>query len=135
MNRTPEMRLGDQQRKIGKVPELAAPYGLEATFRLWADRHWPVMRNVNDPDRLAQYSEADVDSYALRAFYAGAVTRCPDLSGIYGADVYTRGALECQAATIAGLKESLAGAHRSTARYMALAFLGWAAVVIMGVGL
>lgn len=133
MNRTPEMRLGDWQRKIGKAPELAAPYGLEAAFRLWADRHWPVMRNVNDADRLAQYTEADVDSYALRAFYAGAVTRCPDLNAIYGADVYMRGTLEVQASTITGLKESLAGARRSTVRYMAFAFLGWAAVVVMGV--
>ena len=59
--------------------------------------------------------------------------RCPDLSTIYGADIYTRGALEVQASTIVGLKESLASAHRSTARYMALALLGWAAVVVMGV--
>lgn len=133
MNRTPEMRLGDQQRKIGKAPEHAAPYGLEATFRLWADRHWPVLRNINDPDRVARFTEADVDSYALRAFYAGAVTRCPDLSAIYGADIYTRGTLEVQASTIAGLKESLARAHRNTARYAALALLGWIAVVVMAV--
>lgn len=61
--------------------------------------------------------------------------RCPDLNAIYGADVYTRGALEEQASTIAALKESLASAHRSTARYMALALLGWTVVVIMGVAL
>lgn len=135
MNRTPEMQLGDQQRKIGKAPELAAPYGLEAAFHLWAERHWPVMRNIKDPDRIAQFTEADVDSYALRAFYAGAVTRCPDLNAIYGADVYSRGALEVQASTIAGLKESLARAHRNTARYAGLALLGWIAVIVMGVAL
>lgn len=129
MNRTPEMQLGDQQRKIDAV------LSLEAAFRLWAERHWPVMRNVNDPDRIAQFTEADVDSYALRAFYAGAVTRCPDLNAIYGADVYSRGALEVQAATIAELKGSLARAHRNTARYAGLALLGWIAVVVMGVAL
>lgn len=127
MNRTPEMQLGDQQRKID------TSLWLEPAFRLWADRHWPVITEANDPDRLPLFSDKDVEHYGLRAFYAGAVTRCPDLNAIYGADVYSRGALEVQASTIAGLKESLARAHRNTARYAGLALLGWIAVVVMGV--
>lgn len=101
---------------------------LEMQFGEWAKKHWPVIGNVSEPDRCPLFSEQDVDRYALRAFYAGAVTRCPDLQGIYGADMYAPTAVQV-------LRTENAALRRRVKAYAAVALLGWAAVVVMGVAL
>ena len=95
-------------------------------FQLWARSNWPDRREPSNPYKPAIFSVEDVDRYASRAFYAGAVTRCPDLKGIYGADMYAPTAVQV-------LRTENATLRRRVKAYAAVALLGWATVVVMGV--
>lgn len=41
-------------------------------YQEWAKRNWPTCQSVNDPDRFVEFSQADLDAYAEKAFAAGA---------------------------------------------------------------
>lgn len=40
-------------------------------YQEWAAKNLPVTVDGNDPDRFVEYSQADLDAYAERAFQSG----------------------------------------------------------------
>lgn len=120
MNRTLEMLFGDAQRKIGMPCEMAAPYGL-CDCRQGRD---PCNCNgkVGSPCHIRGVLDFD------RVMHGEPVSKghCNNLKGIYGADMYAPTAVQV-------LRTETATLRRRVKIYAAVALLGWAAVVVMGV--
>lgn len=90
-------------------------------YQEWAKRNWPSCQSVDDPDRFVEYSQADLDAYAERAFAAGSRSPCPHVMRW----------IDAQDERTASAKADQQASKRRARIYYWQALLGWAAFLAL----
>lgn len=106
-------------------------------YQEWAKRNWPTVA-ANDPDRFVEFSQADLDAYAEKAFAAGA--RGPTQERNWWrlrcdmGRAWWRLRCDMESGVSDQLRADLHRQARSLLAYQCVALLGWVGAVLSLLG-